>query len=172
MFNLQRDTCITNLASKIKEDLKNCEDFIEARREARHYKTMERQKNKLERLCQRNSRNSTERGGRSNQHGDHTCINTVNIDVSPTDSSCNTIKKWVINILSKPLSKAQEKLLAHGPNYAVVPKSPSIAEYIAAVEQACSRLKQGEAEELRGKLNPSSRGHTTPPTSPGKKGRP
>ena len=49
MFSLQRDTCITNLASKIKEeDLKNCEDFIEARREARHYKTMERQKNKLE----------------------------------------------------------------------------------------------------------------------------
>ena len=75
MFNLQRDTCITNLASKIKEeDLKNCEDFIEARREARHYKTMERRKNKLEQLCQRNSRNSTERGGHSNQHGNYTCI--------------------------------------------------------------------------------------------------
>ena len=164
MFNLQRDTCITNLASKIKEeDLKNCEDFIEARREARHYKTMERQKKKLERLCQRNSRNSTERGGHSNQHGDHTCTNTENLDVSPADSSYNTIKKWVINISSKPLNKAQEKLLAHGPNYAVVPKSPPIAEYIAAVEQACSRLQQGEAEELRGEVKSIIKRSRNPP---------
>ena len=49
MFNLQLDTCKTDLAKKIKEeDLKNCEDFIEARREARHYKTIDRQKQKLE----------------------------------------------------------------------------------------------------------------------------
>ena len=164
MFNLQRDTCITNLASKIKEeDLKNCEDFIEARREARHYKTMERQKNKLERLCQRNSRNSTERGGHSNQHGDHTCTNTENIDISPADSSYNTIKKWVINISSNPLTKAQEKLLAHGPNYAVVPKSPPIAEYIAAVKQVCSRLKQGEVEELRGEVKSIIKRSRNPP---------
>ena len=161
MFNLQKDTCITNLANKIKEeDLKYCEEFIEARREARHYKTMERQKKKLERLCQKNS---TERGGCSNQHGDNTCINTENLDISPADSSSNTNNKWVINISSKPLTKAQEKLLAHGPNYAVVSKSPPIAEYIAAIEQACSKLKQGEAEELGGKSNLSSRGHATPP---------
>ena len=49
MFNLQLDTCKTDLAKKIKEeDLKNCEDFIEARREARQYKTWDRQKQKLE----------------------------------------------------------------------------------------------------------------------------
>ena len=148
MFNLQLDTCKTNLAKKIKEqDLKNCEDFIEARREARHYKTMDRQKKKLERLCQKNS---TKRGGRSNQHGDHTCINTENLDISPADNSSNTTNKWVINISSKPLTQAQEKLLAHGPNYAVVPKSPPIAEYIAVIEQVCSKLQQGEAEELGG----------------------
>ena len=51
MFNIQRNTCITNLANKIREeDLKYCEEFIEARREARHHKTMERQKNKLEEI--------------------------------------------------------------------------------------------------------------------------
>ena len=161
MFNLQLDTCKTNLAKKIKEeDLKNCEDFIEARREARHYKTMDRQKKKLERLCQKNS---TERGGCSNQHGNHTCINTENLDVSPADNSSNTTNKWVINISSKPLTQAQEKLLAHRPNYAVVPKSPPIAEYIAAIEQACSKLQQGEAEELRGEVKSIIKRSCNPP---------
>ena len=49
MFSLQLDTCKTDMAKKIKEeDLKTCEEFIEARREARHFKTMDRQKQKLE----------------------------------------------------------------------------------------------------------------------------
>ena len=165
MFNIQRNTCITNLANKIREeDLKNCEEFIEARREARHHKTMERQKKKLERLCQKKE-NSTEKGGRSNQHGDSTGINTENLDVSPVDNNTNTSNnnKWVINISSKPLTKAQEKLLVHGPNYAVVPKSPPIAEYIAAIEQACSKLQQGEAEELKGEVKSIIKRSCNPP---------
>ena len=45
MFSLQIDTCQIELAKKIKEeDLRNCQDFIETRKEARHYKTMIRQK--------------------------------------------------------------------------------------------------------------------------------
>ena len=140
MFNLQLDTCKTDLAKKIKEeDLKNCEEFIKARREARHYNTMDRQKQKLERLCQKNS---SERGGCSNQHGNHTCTNTENSGISPVNNISNT-NKWVINISSKPLTQAQEKLLAIGPNYAMVPRSPPITEYIAAIEQACSKLQQG-----------------------------
>ena len=161
IFNLQLDTCKTNLAKKIKEeDLKNCEDFIEARREARQYKTMDRQKKKLERLCQKNS---TERGGRSNQHGNHTCINAENLDISPADNSSNTTNKWVINISSKPLTQPQEKLLAHRPNYAVVPKSPPIEEYIAVIEQACSKLQQGEVEELRGEVKSIIKRSCNPP---------
>ena len=149
MFRLQLDTCITELAKKIKEeDLRNCEEFIETRREARHYKTMVRQKQKLERLCHKNS---SKRGGCSNLHGDHTCTNTVNSSISPVNNTCNTnTNKWVINISSQPLTQAQEKLLAHGPNYVVVPRSPPTTEYIAAIEQACSKLQPGEAEELRG----------------------
>ena len=114
VFNLQLDTCKTDLAKKIKEeDLKNCEDFIEARREARHYKTMDRQKKKLEWLCQKNS---SKRGHHSNQHGNHTCTNTANSGISPANSISNTnTNKWVINISSKPPTQAQEKLLAHGP---------------------------------------------------------
>ena len=49
MFSLQLDTCKTELANKIKEeDLRNCVNFIETRREARHYRTMIIQKQKLE----------------------------------------------------------------------------------------------------------------------------
>ena len=49
MFSLQLDTCKIELANKIKEeDLKNCQEFIDTRKEARHYKTMIRQKQKLE----------------------------------------------------------------------------------------------------------------------------
>ena len=49
MFNLQLDTCKIELAKKIKEeDLRICQDFIETRKEPRHYKTMIRQKQKLE----------------------------------------------------------------------------------------------------------------------------
>ena len=88
-------------------------------------------------------KNSSERGGCSNLHGDHTCTNPENLGVSPVNNTCNTnTSKWVINISSKPLTQAEEKLLAHGPNYAVVPRSPPTTEYIAAIEQACSKLKQ------------------------------
>ena len=55
----------------------------------------------------------------------------------------------MINISSKPLSQNQEKLLAHGPNFAVVPKDPPITQYVVAVENACSKLEEGKAEEFR-----------------------
>ena len=36
----------------------------------------------------------------------------------------NTNKKWVINLSSVPLTKDQESLLEHGPNFAVTPPRP------------------------------------------------
>ena len=48
------------------------------------------------------------------------------------------------------MTEAWVKVLSHRPNYAVVPRNPPIAEYIASIEQVCTTLKQGEAEELRG----------------------
>ena len=53
----------------------------------------------------------------------------------------------VRNMSSTLLMEAQEHLLAHRPNFAVVPKCPPIREYIATVQQACQQLKQGEAGE-------------------------
>ena len=77
---------------------------------------------------------------------------TTAVKSSSSSESIDTIvqpNKWAIDISDKPLTKAQEKLLTHGPNFTVVPKNPPIMEYIATVEQACSKLGDGKAEEVR-----------------------
>ena len=103
---------------------------------------------KIDRLCHENS---ISKGDNSNiQHGNHTVTSIETASVS--NFNTHTPNKWVINISSKPLTKAQEELLTHGPNYAVVPRSLPITEYVAVVEQAYMELKQGEAEELRGEV--------------------
>ena len=57
--------------------------------------------------------------------------------------------KWVKNLSDTPLTKEQERLLAWGPKFVIRPKKPPVGEYVVAVEQACSWLSQGEADELR-----------------------
>ena len=61
--------------------------------------------------------------------------------------------KWVINLCSKPLTQAQRSVLAKGPNFVVSPKLPPNLEYIAAIETACTKLSQQDAEELRADIN-------------------
>ena len=61
--------------------------------------------------------------------------------------------KWVINLSSKPLTKAQRSVLAKGPNFAVSPKHPPNLWYITAIEAACTKLSQQDAEELRADIN-------------------
>ena len=61
--------------------------------------------------------------------------------------------KWVINLSSKPLTPAQRSLLAKGPNFAVTPRHPPKLEYITAIEAACTKLSQQDAEELRADIN-------------------
>ena len=61
--------------------------------------------------------------------------------------------KWVINLSSKPLTPAQRSVLAKGPNCAVTPKHPPNIEYITAIEAACTKLSQRDAEELRANIN-------------------
>ena len=63
----------------------------------------------------------------------------------------------------KPLTNAQEKLLAHGPNNAITP-CPPIGEYITAVEQTCQSLSQGEADEMRAEIKAAiKKSHPTRP---------
>ena len=156
MMNMKKDTCINNLKQKIGEDLiKECEIFIKERREARHFKTMVRQKSKLEALCHKSI---SERGGCSNiihiGRGDHSHENNNNNIQSGTQNIINRTQrrdteKWVINISDKALSDDEEKLLAQGPNFAIVPKNPPIVQYVAAIEQACTKLEEGKADEFR-----------------------
>ena len=61
--------------------------------------------------------------------------------------------KWVINLSSKPLTPAQRSVLAKGPNFAVTPRHPPYLEYITAIEAACTKLSQQDAEELRADIN-------------------
>ena len=64
-------------------------------------------------------------------------------------TSDTSMSKWVKNLSHKPLTQAQRSLLAHGPNYAIIPRNSPKEEYIAAIEQACHKLKEGKADELR-----------------------
>ena len=57
-------------------------------------------------------------------------------------------RKLVKNISDTHLTEEQERLLAQGPKCVIRPEKPPVREYVAAVEQACSRLSQGEADEL------------------------
>ena len=54
MLSHQRDTCKIDLKRRLEEQtMEECFNFIKTWREARHFKTMERQKRKVERLFQK-----------------------------------------------------------------------------------------------------------------------
>ena len=73
-------------------------------------------------------------------------------DASTTTTTTKSRAKWVINISSRPLSTVQERLLAQGPNFAIVPREPPIVDCITEVEKVCQKLEQGVADELRGRI--------------------
>ena len=58
----------------------------------------------------------------------------------------------VHNFSSTPLTDAQMKVLSRGPNFAILPGNPPVGEYIASIENACMKLKQGKVDKLRGKI--------------------
>ena len=61
--------------------------------------------------------------------------------------------KWVIKLSNKSLTLAQRSVLAKGPNFVVTPRQPPNLEYITAIEAACTKLSQQDAEELRADIN-------------------
>ena len=60
------------------------------------------------------------------------------------------VQQWTVdpNVYSF-LYQPHEVLMAHGPNYTIIPRNLPKEEYTAAIEQACHKLKEGEADELR-----------------------
>ena len=177
MLSSEFDTCMRRLKTKIKEeDLIRCINFIKNSKEARHLKTISRQKEKLNILIrkkQETDNKSSEREGPSNNrqssmymhssrymysgnlntgHPNQVLGPKGETDIEAEDLGRELDKekeKWVINISNTPLTPDQEKLLAHGPNYAIVPKEPPITQYAAAVENSCIKLEEGKAEEFR-----------------------
>ena len=176
----EKDTCMEEL-SKImgQEDMEECKRFMFYIKEERHLKTLVRQKRKLEAL-QGKEKNHIITGGCINNHtymyrqsgtdksSITSSVSNLNLDLdsrpttstlasnsrptSSTSAAGNLRDRWVMNLSRIPLTEAQENLLAHGPNFAITPRNPPIGEYIAAVEQTCQNLAQGEAEELRGEV--------------------
>ena len=56
MLSLQRDTCKNDPKEKIREEtMEECSEFTKIGKEARHFKTLNRQKRKIERLCHKNT---------------------------------------------------------------------------------------------------------------------
>ena len=73
----------------------------------------------------------------------------IHIQIINNRITGKTKNRWVINISDKPLSADEERLLAYGPNYAIVLKYLPIIQYVAAIENACTKLEEGQVDEFR-----------------------
>ena len=87
--------------------------------------------------------------------------NTVTSDETQ-ESGIDMRKRWVVNLSSQPLTEAETKLLAHGPNFTVTSRSPPTIECVTTIEEICHKMEQGEAEELRGEVKAILK-NTNPP---------
>ena len=118
---------------------KACLEEIDKRRDIRHNRVMERQIKKFNKLSK--SCEDQIQGGHSKHQSD-----------CSKEQSPGKVKKWVINLSSVPLTKDQEDLLAHGPNFVITPKKPPLGEYITNIEKAYQSLDANSAEELRSEV--------------------
>ena len=118
--------------------LQECINFINKVRECRHKKVQDRQIKKFNALEQKTS-GCSKQDVRKNREKDGTTENLVS----------EKTKKWVINLSKTPLTREQERLLAHGSKFVITPKETPVKEYIAATEQACTKIDQGKQDEFR-----------------------
>ena len=121
--------------------LEECNTLMKRVIECRHLRVMRRQKVKFEALVQQ------KQGGCSNKS--QVRSSSSSSYMHRNDTTTVETKKWVKNLSDTPLTEDQESLLAWGPRFSIRPRQPPVGEYIVAVEQACSRLNQGEAAEMR-----------------------
>ena len=121
--------------------LEECNTLIKRVIECRHSRVMRRQKAKFEALVQwkQGSHSNKGQGGSPNSY--------MNRDIE--DNTRDDTKKWVKNLSDTPLTEDQERLLAQGPKFSTRPRQPPVSEYVVAVEQACSRLSKGKADDMR-----------------------
>ena len=151
MLKSLRDTCIEELGRVFSEDwMARCKDFIEVGREKHHLKTLRRQTDKFKRLLYKKQEKE---GECTRMHGIHiglysnttrqnntSCIHVESEENCPLNNNRDQDERkerkentWVKNLSSSTLTKNQIKALAHRPNYATVPRSPPVGEYITAI---------------------------------------
>ena len=146
-----RDTCKNQLRESLNNEwMDRCIEVIKVGREKQHLKTLERQKQKYDRLSAREKVRegdcTTLHGGHDGYHSNLAKQNNI------TETRIRRDNNWVKNLSSTPLTKEEEKILSNGPNYAIVPRVPPIGEYVTAIKQVCNQLEQGKVEELRGEV--------------------
>ena len=117
-----------------------CTEFINKVRESKFINVRDRQVNKFSRLA---GKSDWCRGANAQSIGNNNQL----------QASSNNNNKWVINISNTPCTQAQESLLSKGPYYAIAPKNAPNLEYITAIEIACQKLNNQDAEELRADIN-------------------
>ena len=115
MLNHQINTCMNILEGMInKEVMKECHEFINYTRERRHYKTMERQKKKFERLWHKKTGGcpNIQNGGDGKiQPNGTTFSSNKDLETTPTTNTTgattvtvenNNRVKWVHNLSKTP----------------------------------------------------------------------
>ena len=154
IYMFRRDTYFHQLEGVLDQNtLEECQNLIKRVIECRHVRVLDRQKAKFEALQQwRTSGCSTK----------DDCTNST---IYRSNNATEDTKKWFRNLSSTPLTKDQESLLAHRPKFAITSKQPPVGEYIAALEQACTKLNQGESEELRVEVKMALKKARRPPAN-------
>ena len=170
MLNCQADTCIDLLESILSQDvMKICLEFINRTRERRHQKTMMRQIKKFEKLLVKtggHSNNQSGNDGRNNIKGTNITDETtqtretieaaITTTVAHIHNNNNNRTKWVHNLSKTPLTEAQEKALARGPNFVITTKEPPVSGI-----RLTDRKSMPTAREREGRRAP--RGNQTNP---------
>ena len=73
--------------------------------------------------------------------------------------------KWVVNLSSRPLSTAEESVLAKGLNFAPAPRRIPVPDIVAAVEGGLSRIGSAEAQLARTRITGCLAKARPPPTN-------
>ena len=146
----------------------HCTEFIDKVREVRFNKVRDRQIGKFTRSLNKNNFNGNSENNNSNsrvrsnnnQAQSNSDSNLDNISNSNNNNNLvqgsnigNVGSKWVVNLSSSPLTPVQVSLLSKGPNSGLTPTNPPYVEFVSAVEVACQRLTDQDAQELVVEVN-------------------
>ena len=129
---------------------------MEDLRETRHKKVLEWQRSKFERLWHKK-----QHGGNSHKNLKNDHSNQVQTPSVPSV----LYKQWAVNLSSTPPIWSKGTLLAHGPNFAVTPKTLHTRNSYQWLEIACQSLHPTDAEQLRADVSRILKKSRTPPTA-------